>query len=324
MRNFYSKKEYQEIADIFNVGKIISFTYFHDGYQAPKVKIETRKDVFVVAKHALSHKNSTVPDFKVISRTALSEEISFLSTLKGLPVPKYIKSKNNRYIEYYRNYLVCIYNFLPGHQPKKITSEMIYQLGVFLGKFHKQGIKYKKPLKGRGKFYDLSSQIIMIMYKTAQKQTHPTLKKIIKEVKQGCIKNKLPKETIPGPIHVDIKPDNELFTKGRLTGIIDFSNMYTGPLIFDVGKTIMWNCLKNNKLDVNLVKRFIKGYSTQRKLKKKELENINKAILLAIYTHLWVDLYHVPIKYVPERYALFLVKTFLPIARKLEKELSPA
>ena len=100
--------------------------------------------------------------------------------------------------------------------------------------------------------------------------------------------------------------------------------MYTGPLIFDVGKTIMWNCLKNNKLDVNLVKRFIKGYSTQRKLKKKELENINKAILLAIYTHLWVDLYHVPIKYVPERYALFLVKTFLPIARKLEKELSPA
>src|SRR3989344_2834892 len=246
MRNFYSKKEYQEIADIFNVGKIISFTYFHDGYQAPKVKIETRKDVFVVAKHALSHKNSTVPDFKVISRTALSEEISFLSTLKGLPVPKYIKSKNNRYIEYYRNYLVCIYNFLPGHQPKKITSEMIYQLGVFLGKFHKQGIKYKKPLKGRGKFYDLSSQ------------------------------------------------------------------------------TIMWNCLKNNKLDVNLVKRFIKGYSTQRKLKKKELENINKAILLAIYTHLWVDLYHVPIKYVPERYALFLVKTFLPIARKLEKELSPA
>ena len=51
-----------------------------------------------------------------------------------------------------------------------------------------------------------------------------------------------------------------------------------------------------------------------------ELNYFKKSILFAIYSHIWVDLYHVPIKYIPEEYTLSLVRDFLPVARQLEKE----
>jgi len=51
-----------------------------------------------------------------------------------------------------------------------------------------------------------------------------------------------------------------------------------------------------------------------------KINYLKQSILFAIYSHLWVDLYHVPIRYVPESYTLFLVREFLPLARRLEKE----
>ena len=89
--------------------------------------------------------------------------------------------------------------------------------------------------------------------------------------------------------------------------------------MIDVGKTIMWNCCITGMLDEKLFKSFIHGYKEKRRLNKNEAKYLKKSILYAIYSHIWVDLYHIPIKYVPIKWTLFLVKTFLPVARKLSK-----
>ncbi|MCP6719885.1 MAG: phosphotransferase [Patescibacteria group bacterium] len=320
MLKFFSKREYQQITDLFELGKIGNITYFRQGYQTPKVAITTPKGKFIVAKHNLSSKKVVVADMKIVPRIALLHEINFLTHLKRLPVPHYIPSKRRKYLENFKGYAVSVYRFLPGRQPKRITPKMAYQLGEFVGEFHKLGSKFKKTMRGRRRFYDLNPKIMALMYRYVKRQTHPQLKAVVEEVKRGVLNNRLPKWLPRGPIHVDIKLDNELFIGEKLTGVIDFGNTYVDSFVFDVGKTIMWNCESKGRLDRALTKKFLEGYLKKRKLSKKERHYLKQSILFAIYSHVWVDLYHVPIKYVPKSYALFLVKKFLPMARCLEKE----
>ena len=87
----------------------------------------------------------------------------------------------------------------------------------------------------------------------------------------------------------------------------------------DVGKTIMWNCCKHKKLDFKLTAELLRGYETKRKLNKKEKSYLKNSILFGIFSHIWGDLYHVSVGYIPENYTISLIRNFLPIARKLEK-----
>jgi len=320
MLKFSSKKEYQGIANLYGLGGIKDIKYFRQGYQTPKVVVTTPKGKFIIARHNLSNKKVVVADMKIVPRIALLYEIELLNHLNSLPVPHYTPSKRRKYLENFKGYTVSVYRFLPGRQPKKITPKMAYQLGKFVGEFHKLGGRFKKTMRGRRRFYDLTPKIMKLMYRYAKKQTHPKLKAVVEEVKGGVEKNRVPRTLPRGPIHVDIKPDNELFVGEKLTGIIDFGNTYVDPFIFDVGKTIMWNCAKRGRLDKKLTRRFLEGYNKKRKLSRKEKSYLKQSVLFAIYSHIWVDLYHVPIRYVPENYTLFLVKEFLPLARRLEKE----
>ena len=319
MLNFFPQKEYQEIADLYKLGDIKDIRYFRQGYQTPKVAVTTSKGKFIIAKHNLSSKKVVVADMKIVPRVALLHEIEFLSHLRNLPVPRYVISKRRKYLESFKGYAVSVYRFLSGRQPKKITPKMAYQLGKFVGEFHKLGGQFKKVMRGRRRFYDLNPRVMKLMYRYAKAQTNPRLKAVVEEVKSGVERNRVPKTLPRGPIHVDIKPDNELFVGEKLTGVIDFGNTYVDPFIFDVGKTIMWNCLKKGQLDRKLITKFLEGYSGKRKLSRQERSYLKQSVLFAIYSHIWVDLYHVPIKYVPGKYTLFLVGKFLPIARQLER-----
>jgi homoserine kinase type II len=259
---------------------------------------------------------------KIVPRIALLCEIELLTHLRSLPVPHYLPSRRHKYLDNFKGYAVSVYRFLPGRHPSKITPRMAYQLGSFVGKFHKLGARFKKAMRGRRRFYDLNPEVMTLMYRYAKRQTHPELKAVVEEVKKGTENNRLPKNLPRGPIHVDIKPDNELFVGENLTGVIDFGNTYVDPFILDIGKTIMWNCARKGRLDKVLTGKFLQGYYKNRKLSIEERRYLKQSVLFAIYSHIWVDLYHVPIRYVPESYTIFLVKEFLPLARWIERQRS--
>jgi len=315
MGKFYTKKDYQTIANIYNLGRIAKLDYLHKGYQSPKVVVETSLGKFVISKNTLSEKKDIISK----SKKSLQYEIDMLSTLRGLPVPSFLKSVKGKFIEKFKHDWVTVYRFFPGESPKNITPAMAYSLGVFLGEFHKQGQKFKKIESSRRRFYYLSPAIIRNMEVVANKQKNSLLKSVILDIKRG-VENNRPRPDLPvGPIHVDIKAQNEIFQGNKLSAIIDFGNFYVGPFMIDVGKTIMWNFCLRNKLDKTALREFIRGYNSKRKLSKNENAYLEKSILYAIYSHIWVDLYHTPLKYVPESYTIYLVKHFLPIAKQIEK-----
>ena len=283
MIKYYSNKEYQIIANKYRLGEIINLEYLYIGYGgSAKVKIETSKGYFVVAKNILADKK----DITSKSVESLQYEIDMLNTIKRIKVPQYRYSEKNNYIEKYKDGWVTIYDFIPGKSPKKINNKKAFELGKFLGEFHKLGSKFKKEIPSRRKFYNLDYSAIRKMETIARKQKNKKLFSLIDEIKLGVIDNTPPRNIPIGPIHVDIGHNNELFLGDKLSGIIDFGNFYRGPYMVDIGKTIMWNCCSNGKLNIKLFNSFMSGYKSNRKLNKSESQYITKSILFAIYSHI--------------------------------------
>jgi len=313
---FYTKEEYQLVADLYGLGRIEKLSCLYRGYgKSLKVAVQTPLGKFVISKNILSNKKS----ISAKSVESLQNEIDMLKTVKEMPVPRYRPSLKGSCIEKFKDGWVTVYKFFPGEAPKEINPQMVHALGVFLGEFHRRSRKFKKNLISRRRFYDLNPEVMKTMEPFANKQTNSILESVVGSVKQGVENNRPPRKLPRGPIHVDIGPNNEIFIGNRLSAVIDFGNFYIGELMVDVGKTIMFNCCQGGRLNQNLLRKFIKGYESKRKFNINERNYLRKSILYAIYSHIWVDLYHVTIKYVPESYALFLVKSFLPVAKQIEK-----
>ncbi len=316
MASFFSLAQYKEIANLFSLGEIKKLIHLHQGLQNPKVRIITPKGEFVISKHQLPDKDHPLAKKKSV----LQSEIHLLNGLKGLPVPQYVKTARRQWLLPYEGFLVSVYRFIPGKSPDILSLSKIIQLARFLARFHNQGQKIKMKYASRRKFYHLPTQVVKKMESMVRKQANADLRKVIDEVRDGVLKYRPSAKLPQGPIHVDIKPENELFVRDHLTGIIDFGNFYKDALMIDVGKTIMWNCCKNGKIRWSLVEQFWKTYCRYRHVEKQEKEYLLASILYAIFSHIWCDLYHVPLKYVPESYTLFLVREFLPVARSILRD----
>lgn len=316
MPHFFRESEYRKIADSFHLGKMKNIVYFRKGFQAPKVMVDTPRGKFIISRYNPYRSRNIV----VKSKVSIQYEIDLLNLISDLPVPHHIKFSDNKFITEFNKSLVTVYEYLPGNPPQKITPKMAGQLGQFLGKFHSQGKKFRKKLIGRRQFYCFTPSVIEKTMKYAKNQSNSKLKSVVQEIKTGVEHNRPPERLPKGPIHVDIKPENELFVGQKLSGILDFGNFYIGQYMVDVGKTIMWNCVSRGSLNSQLVKSFLDGYERERQLNREECAYLRSSILFAIYSHIFVDLYHVPLKYVPESYTLFLVRRFLPVAHSLEKQ----
>jgi homoserine kinase type II len=316
MTRFFEKAEYQAISEPFGLGNITAIEQFSGGLAAPKVMVETEKGKFIIAKYTLGSGDS----FKNKPREALAEEIKLLNALVDLPVPHYVPDKSGEFILDYKGYGITVYRFLEGKHQYELNTKQVFELGKFLGSFHKQGMPLKNQFSKRYKFYDFDKERWEAMKPHAYDQTNTKLKEVVEEVEREVLRTKPDPDLPSGPIHVDIKADNLLFEGNHLKGVVDFGNFYVGPLILDVGKSIIFNCTREGEIDKTLMNELLSGYESFRPLNDKEKEYLNDAIVYGICSHIWLDLYHVPLKLVPESHTLYFVETFLPAARRLIKE----
>jgi homoserine kinase type II len=315
-KHYFSYQDYQYIADIFSLGKIKNkIRYLPIGFESNKVIISSKKGRFVISAYPIPTNKSLITK----SAQSLQYEIDLLNYLHDLPVPHYVALSNNEFIKIFKGYYVTAYKFIAGTHPKIANPLKVRRLGEFLARFHNQGTKFYSRVKNRRQFYKLTSGVMQRMNPYVKRQVNRKLKSLYEEIKEG-VKKYYPPQGLPvGPIHVDIKPENELFINDKLTGIIDFGISYTGPFIVDVAKTIMLNCCKNGKIDAKLYTSFLNGYLAYRKLTSKELSYLKNAIIFGIYATIYVDMYHVPFRRVPSDFPLYWVKRFLPVAHWLQR-----
>jgi homoserine kinase type II len=213
-------------------------------------------------------------------------ELAILEKLKGMKVPQLVRL-NKGFIEKFNGKYVILYKYLPGDHLQQFSHEQLRDVGRFIGEYHQKCENFSWS-KYRYQFYNLPDWKIKKFEQISRKAKLKYLDKlpaIIKDLKASRLSRSLPR----GPIHVDIKPENVLFHKGKLSGVLDFDNAFIGPFILDLAKSIVWFGTRNKQFHVREALQIYRGYVEKRKLTKDEYSALYDAIKFAFLSHVFVD-----------------------------------
>ncbi len=194
----------------------------------------------------------------------------------NIPCPIPLKNINNNIISNYINKKYSIFNFLNG---KHLNKHFLYQyldLGEHLAKIHFTTKTY--PIKINNNFNIKFYSSIINKYGNIINKYNKDLSKKFKYTVQEY--KKIKKYNLPeGLIHADLFPDNVLFYKRKISGLLDFYYACNNYLICDLSIVIISWCFQKNtepvKLNTNKIKNILRGYNNIRRITKKELNVLN-------------------------------------------------
>jgi homoserine kinase type II len=290
----------------YPVGKLISFKRIEHGFQNYSFFVTTEKGRFVlrIGKETKKEKD-------------ILFEIDFVNSLKGLPVPRYVKDREGNYVNKYDELNYVMYDFLKGNMPAKVGDDLLRQVARFLARFHKQSIgagvggdRFAWYSFDQGRADDFESFLLQELGEHEHE---------IKWMKKEVLRNRLPATLPSGAIHCDVKRHNLLAAGGRLTGVVDFDNCQVGPLLLDLAISITWFCTTSKGLGYRKVRRFVKEYERCRKLTRLEKRYLFQAIKYAYVSHEYVDFYVYAKKIISQGYFEFGRNYFLNAARRMDR-----
>ena len=281
------------LAQRWSIGKVIHIERYPQGQHNQTYKVDAEKGMFSLRIY--NYKKPPQINF----------EVSLLNVLKGLPVPQLVARSDGKYSAKTGQKYAILYHFLPGGHLNHFTATQLQEVGRFIGQFHTRGQKFQWN-KPRYQFYDLPDAKIRKFEFISRKNKVPHLEylpTIIKELKENRLSSALPQ----GPIHVDIKPENALFYREKMSGIIDFDNSYIGPLLLDLAKSMVWFGTRNKRFHVNDALNIYYGYIQERKLTEQEHAQLYKAIKFAFLSHIFVDYYMRAMRKTSKEYFEFII-----------------
>jgi len=295
------------LSDFDDLGELIFFAQEKEGMANLSYKIDTTSGSFILR---LAYRNTW---------SQVQGEVELLNNLKNIPTPRLLANNKGQYLFKFKNQPAIIYKYLPGRVIKNITAQHVNQIGKFLGQYHSQA-RFIKSSVGRYRFYECSENMIeKTQAKIIKKFNYHTqdIKYIISLIK----KFRLPKILPSGAIHVDIRPGNIFYQKGKLSGVIDFDNFYYGPLVLDIANTIIWNCAREGFVNYNLTDKLLRGYEKNRKLTSKEKKYLWPALNFLFASHIYEDMYGSTFGYnsgkLPQSLIKWELKYLLPAQKKL-------
>jgi len=247
----------------------------------------------------------------------LNYEINLLNKIKNLPTPRPLKTKSGNYTFDYKGHRTFIYPFLVGKEESKFTKKMLFEVGEFLGKLHLQTKGFKSSIE-RTDYYTITPKKLKRVLKESRHLKHPKVAETISYLKENAFKYKLPSGLPSGAMHIDVKPENTLFNKGKLSGVVDFDNAYPGPLVFDLADTLMWFSIKNGMFNLNDAKIIVKGYKRVRILSKQEYESLFNAIHYVILGLALCGLDFLAQKKLPEYFVVWCFENLLEAEKNLK------
>ena len=191
--------------------------------------------------------------------------------------PKPIKNKNKKTLFQVKNRQAAICSFVYGKEKTNHTLSECQSIGKNIAKLHMVGKKIKLH---RANNLSIKSWIALNQsIKTKANKKIPNIYSFINTLLLD-LKKKWPSQLPTGIIHGDLFPDNIFFNKTKFAGFIDFYFSCSDFLIYDIAICINAMCfdkkIKFNKLKANAL---LKGYSSQRKISKKEFTALPQLLL---------------------------------------------
>ncbi len=152
----------------------------------------------------------------------------------------------------------------------KLLPSHLKQIGQALAILHKktQGLILKPH-----RFDHQGQRKVFSEIKSLLQVRHPAVANLINEKFRAM--GRFHSGELPhGLIHADLFPENILFSKNKLSGILDFEAAGSGAFLFDIGVTLHACCHPGSKFDLPRARAFLKGYESVRPLTKSEKSHL--------------------------------------------------
>ncbi len=266
-------KDLNQILSLYGLGPFKSFEALGHGISNSNFKVEL-SDKKILLK---------ISDDK--GEADLLAEINLLEFLKSQNFPYSIyplERPNGEVIYHYQNKVGLIFNFIEGYIPLP-NEENCKKIGEALSKLHNL-----KPRLGLRSYESVGYGPRKIIQYLEQKFCPKDFIMSFREIFPDNLEKFLKVQFEEGFIHGDLYYDNTLFLDNHLKAVLDFEQAGIGPFILDLGISISGSCLSNGKISKKLMKSFIYGYESNRKLAKEEKTFLNEAVLIGLFSiSLW-------------------------------------
>jgi homoserine kinase type II len=177
-----------------------------------------------------------------------------------------------------------LFPFVEG-KVEMISTKILNEMGIAMAQLHQTPV----ALNNLRNYDNVGFSPQKINSYCSSTDAVPDFAKAFKELKGEKMVENWEKSHLPqGLIHGDMYYDNILFHEGRILAILDFEQAGIGDYLFDIGIALSGSALHQGKIDNELVKEFLQGYQSVKKLTTKELELIPSSIILGLFSiSLW-------------------------------------
>jgi len=251
-----NKNEIQNIANDYSLGQVSSFSPLSGGSENSNYLVKSKKGDFVI----------TICEQKSVDEANQLADLLLHFDQNSFRTSKVILNSSNRAISVHGNKPVMVKDFLDGTVTENISSELMFHVGVQLGKLHKITVPKFLPNKtnyDKGQFDEVNDY--------APNSSFNVWLDNIKVYIESHIDYNAPKALI----HSDIFPSNVIISKdGTRVTIMDFEEAAHYYRMFDVGMTIIGSCRQNHEINLEKMSALLKGYKTEIELTEVEKQTL--------------------------------------------------
>lgn len=217
------------------------------------------------------------------------EYINFLIANK-IPVPKIICTVDNYFISHTKikdkTWRSILMEFIEGNHPSYYSPSLLKELSYLQARMHKLATCFKSELSPVLKLCDTNKKVKDFLFTDLLSVDSIDVSKIKnKEVKNFILRAKnftfdtgeLPIATVQKDIHAA----NILVKDDKVSGILDFDDLFYGPIV--TGSAFaLWDIFVKNK-NINDLYGYIRNYNSIRKLLPQEINKLKEFLLLRNY-----------------------------------------
>src|SRR5712692_1843351 len=300
-----------EAISAWNIGTPTKWSLAEQGEVNRNFIIRTKQGRYVL-RQVLSHAHYG-------SSKDLEFEFAYLNYLErvGFPyqVPSAVPTREGKLFIKVRGRYYWLYRFIEGTAVARLNESHFEELARMMGRYHllveRSGLDNRKPtvdLFGRaftlkemeGYRSELLKKSRMNRRDATFMQESAKLVPILRSLDENPY-SKLKRY----PIHRDIIPENLIWKKNKLVGLIDFEHVSgtNEPTVKDIAVTLQFTCRDKklrHQLELKLIKRFLRSYEKWHSITDDEIELIPNLIASGfIEDFVWA--YWVVLRNVPER-----------------------
>lgn len=215
--------------------------------------------------------------------------INWLSTKNFPLVLAPLKTLNGSSIYNYLDYTGALFPFVKN-EPYQKSLDTMEKLGRALAQLHSVSINEKElTTQAIRQYKTVGYGINQILNYLDRPSCPQDFKEAFNDIYPENKASHLTDLDLPGGIiHGDFYFDNALFFNDEISTILDFEQAGIGRFILDLGIAISGSAIEQGEITTPYLQAYLKGYQEVRPLSIQELELLNDAIIIGLFSiSLW-------------------------------------